>query len=207
MKSVLAPVAAMLVVCAGFAHGSIISISGTGPGSTGINGLAEGWSMNFSDTVLVAAYLNNGNGALPATGNTAYLTSGSSPNLGDVLDSTNFTLPGNYVGMFTLFSGVTLNPGNYWLIFASPGPPASYANWVVSDPANISTAAGAQFLGYSDSLDGNNTFITPIQNGYAYQLEVSDVPEPSSPVLCLPALVSAGCFRLLFARRGRRTRS
>jgi hypothetical protein len=210
MTSLFSRAALSVLACAGLAHGSVIDVGGTFVGWTGIeDDLSEGWSMNFSDTVSISVGLENGNPPFPATGNTAYLTSGTSPSLADIVASTDFTLPGTYDGTLTLFSDVTLNPGSYWLIFSTPGPPASYANWTLFDPADISTAPGAQFLGYSFSFDGGSTFVTPItpeSDQGAYQLDVSDVPEPSSLVLALTSLAGAGCFPFLSAKRRRRTR-
>src|SRR6266699_3278914 len=125
MKSNLGLAACSLLLWTAIAHGGPITITGADFGSTGINGIAEGWSMNFADTVSIAAHLDNGSGGPIATGNIAYLTSGSLPSLANVVASTSFTLPGFYDGMLPLFSSVSLNAGSYWLIFASPNPPAS----------------------------------------------------------------------------------
>jgi len=116
----------------------------------------------------------------------------------------NFTLPASFLGSFTLFPEIALDSGNYWLILTSPGPPASYANWSASNPATVTTGLGGQFLGYSVSSDGGNTFPTPVLNSFAYQFTVTEVPEGASSVLCLFGL-AACCFGGCLVARGRRS--
>jgi hypothetical protein len=196
MKSPFAFTASALLLWTAHACGSIlVSVGGPVLGDTGIDGLAEGWSMSSGHNVSVAAHFVNGNGPIPATGNTAYLTSGSLPSLAGAVTSTNFALPGNYDGMFILFPGVSLGGGSYWLILTSPGPPNSYAGWDASNPATITTVPGTQFLGFADSFDHGQTFQPLVNNGFAYQFTVSDVPEPSSLLLCFVGLAASGYFR------------
>ena len=162
--------------------------------------------MSFSGDVSVTAPLENGSGGPPAIDNIAYITSGPLPNLSDVVASANFTLPGLYVGTFTLFSDLSLNAGDYWLIFYSPGPPNSYASWIASNPAIVTAAPGAEFLGYSESFDGDVTFAAPIDNAFAWDFTVSaDTPEPSSLSTCL-SILGAGCVAWRF-RRARQDRT
>jgi hypothetical protein len=187
--------AACSLLCLGMARGAAISVAGEDFGAAGINGLAEGWAMSFSDRVSVAIHLSNGNGPIPGTGNVAYLSSGMTPTLTNIVAVDDFTLPGNYDGMFTVFQNLSLGAGSYWLILTSPEPPASYANWEVSDPATITTAPGFSFLGYSVTLDGGESFWQPTNNGYAYQLTVSEAPEPSFFPICLTVLT--GCVMLV----------
>jgi hypothetical protein len=202
VKSHFALAISALVLCTAHARASVIvSVAGPVYGYTGINGIAEGWSAISGGSVSIVAYLANGsNGPVPATGNMAYLTSGPLPSMVDVVASTNFTLPGNYNGMFTLFPGVSLNPGDHWLILSSPGPPDSYANWAAANPATITTAPGDQFLGFANSFDGGQTFQPLVDNGFAYEFAVSDVPEPSSFALCLVGLAASVYFCLLKRR-------
>jgi hypothetical protein len=195
-----------VLFCVPFAYGDIVSVGGPDIGDTGIEGLAEGWSMSFSGDVSVTAYLANGSGGAPAIDNVAYITSGPLPNLSDIVASTDFTLPGLYFGTFTLFSNLNLNAGDYWLIFFSPGPPNSYANWIASNPATVTAAPGAEFLGYAESSNGDNTFSAPVDNAFAWNFAVTaDTPEPSSLGTCL-FILAAGCVACRF-RRARRDRT
>jgi hypothetical protein len=189
------------LLCASLACGDVISITGPVIGASGIDGLAEGWSMSFGGDFSISAYFDNDNGSIPDRDNTAYMTSGSLPSLNDVVASTHFNLPGNYDGMFTLFSNVSLSEGDYWLILASPGPPDSYASWVAADPASVNTASGVQYLGYADSDDHDVTFGAPVIDAFAYEFTVNAVPEPSSLALCLAVIAASECFRLLFLKR------
>jgi len=194
MKATLAFVISFLVLCTAIAHSTVISLDGPVVGVTGIDGLAEGWSMGFNDTVSVAAQLANGGGLSPATGNIAYLTMGTLPSLTNIIASTSFTLPGNYAGTFSLFPDVPLNAGSYWLIFSSPGPPNSYANWNLTNSANITALPGVQFLGFTESFDGNATFGSPQNDGMGYLFTVSEVPEPSGAGLCFIGVAGVMCF-------------
>jgi hypothetical protein len=168
----------------------VLSVGGGSIGSTGIDGISLGWSMNFSATVAVSAPLDNGNGAFPAIGNTAYLTKGALPNLLNVVASMPFELPGHFAGEFTLFPSVTLDAGSYWLMFESAGPPGSYANISAANPVQISSAPGAQFLGYYlDNMEA------PINNAFSWQFsvtQVDEVPEPATLSLYLLGCCALG---------------
>jgi len=190
--------ATALLLGAFIAHGGVISIGGNFLGYSSIGGIAQGWSMPFSDTVSISAVLENGDGPIPGTGNVAYLTEGATPSLADVVASLNFTIPGNFIGVFPLFSNVSLDAGSYWLIF-SGAPPTSFASWAEVDPTTITLAPEAQYLGFAFSSDGNMTFGPAFNEGFsAYEMTVSDTPEPSSVLLCLTGL--AGLAYLFFRR-------
>src|SRR5580704_6052961 len=158
-----------MLLCTAHVRGDIISVGGPVYGWSGAEGLAVGWSMNFDTNATISVPLGNGNGVYPAIDNTAYLISGSLPNLSDIVATTNFTLPGYYDGTFTLFSDISLTAGDYWLLLASPGPPSSYANWAASNPAIITTAPGVQYLGFVQGFDGDGSFEGPWDSPFAYQ--------------------------------------
>jgi hypothetical protein len=182
----------------------IISVGGPVLGASGIEGLAEGWSMSFGADVAITAYLSNGSGGPPAIDNMAYITSGPLPDLDDVVASEEFTLPGLYTGEFTLFSNLNLMAGDYWLILNSPGPPDSYANWTVSDQAIVDAEPGAQFLGFSEGINGVQGFAPPVNDGYAYSFAVAaQTPEPSSLYLIAFIATSAIIVRRIGACRSR----
>ncbi|MFN0106197.1 MAG: PEP-CTERM sorting domain-containing protein [Bryobacteraceae bacterium] len=182
------PCVAVLLCASVLCAKPVISIGGQSIGATGIDGISLGWSMNFSATVSVSAPLENGNGAIPAIGNTAYLTQGALPNLQNVVANTTFELPGNFAGEFILFPSVTLGAGSYWLMFDSAGPPSSYANIWAANPVQITAAPGAQFLGYY--LDNIGV---PVNNAFSWQFsvtEIADTPEPSTFSLYLAGLAA-----------------
>jgi hypothetical protein len=182
MKLFIALTASALLLSTAPARAAdLVSVAGPLFGWTGIDGIAEGWSIASEGRFSIAAHLGNGNGGPPATGNIAYLTRGALPSMADIVASTSFTLPGDYDGMFTLFADVTLSPGDYWLILFSPGPPDSYANWGAANPATITVAPRHRFLGYAISIDGWATFRGPYNNEYAYGLVIGDVRERPRP--------------------------
>jgi hypothetical protein len=195
MKTVLV-IAVSSLLCASLAYSDVISVNGSNLGSSSIDGIAEGWSISFDDIVSVSVHLDNGSGGAPAIGNTAYLTSGPLPNLADIVATTNFTLPGTFNGPFTVFSNLSLDEGSYWLIFSSAGPPDSYASWQFLSRVTTTTAPGVQYLGFALSGDGGTTFAPPVVNttAGAFQLTVTDVPEPPSLMPYLVGLAAFGVF-------------
>lgn len=155
--------------------------------------LAVGWTQTAASSLQISAYLGNGNYA-PSSGD-AYLTTqiGSGTTAVNEIAQVHFTLPEYpYNTWVSLFTGLTLSQGNYWLTISSPTPPASYVNWDICHPCNVGLGAGSSYLGWgyfsaTASFEPGAAFTLspPIVNGSAYSLEFDvQTPEPSTAVLC-----------------------
>ena len=162
----------------------LLSVSGQDFGSTGIDGLGAGWSFSQRFVnVKVAAHLNNGGGSARGI---AYLMRSVGPGTSCIQEIavTRFDLPTGYNDMFTLFTNLDLDAGEYWLVFAKPRyGPFSYANWMVSNPATVTDSSAARYLGtlYPSSSADRPEYVPALEfdvlrNGWAYHLEVSGDP-------------------------------
>lgn len=186
--------------------GVIISITGgDGQQSTGVAGVAEGFSTPVAiQGVTITAFLGNGNSA-PSSG-TAFLTPtiGPGTTLAQVIARSDVTVSCFFCAQtVTLFTGLDLAAGSYWISFTSPQPPASFLNWEVANSATITTTDGAQYVGlaalsgFYDPFPAGNPILyfvpsNPNQN-YALMFEVTgtSVPEPASGYLCIAAGLGA----------------
>lgn len=119
---------------------------------SGIKGWGVGWSTNLHyQEVSVAAWLGNGGGSAAGI---AYLMRriGAGATRAEQVAVRHFDLPLGFNGMFTLFSGLDLAPGRYWLIFWEPEAPFSYANLGLGgrgegEPLNeLTLAPGSRYL-------------------------------------------------------------
>jgi hypothetical protein len=196
-------ICAFLLAPLGEAHAStILAVNGSFLGGTGAAGLSEGWSTNAAlENVDISAVLKNGN-SLPSAG-VAYLTTSIGPGttLADVIAKTNVDLNCYFCQEdVTLFQGLSLAPGTYWLTFGTPAPPASFLIWDNAMPATLITGPGITYLGYEALLpfyspfppSGTFYFPSPIVSFSAYGMSVTGtpVPEPAQRWLCGLALVS-----------------
>ena len=171
----------------------LVSVGGADFGVTGIAGLGAGWSLSQRFVnVKIAAELSNGGGSARGI---AYLMRSVGPGTTCIQEiaTTKFDVPADFQGMLTLFSNLDLPAGDYWLVFSKPrSGPFSYANWMVSNPAEVTTAGGVRYLGtlYPSGSEIEEyvpaTAFDVLQNGWAYHLEVSGQaanPEPRRRVV------------------------
>jgi hypothetical protein len=153
MRSSLACLIALL--SAGFASaGTIISVTGTpndfsfsvgGSGADQV--LASSWTQTGSyDNVSISAVLANG-----AT-MSAFLTDkiGPGTTASDVIASTSVT-PSTAPETDTIFSGLSLGAGSYYLVLAVPGG-ATLGGWYGTDPATVTTTTDAGVTGALDAF-------------------------------------------------------
>jgi len=171
----------------------VIEISGGegGEGFSGqnINGLAVGWSLKRDyHNVTISARLANGGGIDGYAGGTAYLTRMIGPHSKSIHEvaKKEFELPGNYNGMFTLFTNLDLAAGEYWLVFEDPdNGRKTYANWVVAAPFTLRTTKGTHYLGTTASTYPTEapvympaTLVHEVNRNFGYQFEVIGEPVP-----------------------------
>ena len=167
----------------------LISIGGADFGTTGINALGAGWSLEQRHVnVQISAELSNGGGSGRGI---AYLMRSIGPGTtcGAEVAQTKFDLPLGFHGMLTLFTGLDLPRGDYWLVFSHPrSGPFSYANWHVSNPATFTTASTVRYLGttFLSSADDIAEYVPASNFGimtgqWAYHLEVTGEPAGPAP--------------------------
>ena len=165
-----------------------ICISGGDAGGTGINGLAVGWSLSRAHVnVSIAAHLANSGGVGAYAGGTAILTRKLGPQSSsfDEVARKEFELPDNYNGLFTLFEGLDLAPGEFWLVFEGPKDgQTSYANWLMSMPFVMSMNKGTRYLGSTYNYPRHlaaympTTLFQQADTRYGYQFVVIGEPVP-----------------------------
>jgi hypothetical protein len=221
--------AGLLLMSFGFAmpaeaDNTVVSVSNGNPVAGGIvvasvEYLQESWSQSTGLTdVSISAWLFGpvGPGGLVPQAGTAYLTSSV---LGEPELMQTFVFPGpgssDGPGDLTLFSGLTLPEGTYYLTVASTDlPGGAWVDCYEQPPASPCTAtlASGVTLAYGtashscpscgDPLDPANpplSFFSPtVPNDY-FMFAVTTTPEPSSIVL-----FGSGCLFLGFVILGRR---
>jgi hypothetical protein len=133
---------------------SVTAASGEATALGGSGFLGESWSssntyanVNISAQVSSAPFSTD-----PIVSVTAYLTSqiGSGTTLGDQIATATVAVPGFSpdFGYTTLFSDLTLGPGNYFLTLAATDPTDSgTAAWAGYGPGRVATDIGVAWLG------------------------------------------------------------
>lgn len=158
-----------------------------------------GWSLgNTFDNVTITAEIDPGTGS--GLSGTAYLMTqiGPGTTVADQLGTATFTASGAAftAQLNTLFTGLTLGPGNYYLVLSSPDG----LGWEAADPgASVVTAPGVSLLsldstfpnppaGYAPAGD----FSSPLGNNPEFTVTgslVSPVPEPGGVALLCTILL------------------
>jgi hypothetical protein len=163
---------------------TLLAAGGSPEWSTGINTLSEGWELRrpFHD-VTISAWLNNGGGGGAGS---AYLMRRIGPGTtrADEEAFVSFELPLGFNGKYTLFEGLDLPAGVYWLVFAKPaGGPFSYANWATSTPQDMQIDVNVRYLGmaWAGSEDRIDEYMPATDfdvftDQFPYQLEVTGTP-------------------------------
>lgn len=168
---------------------TIISAAGSEAGSTGIETLSQGWSTHQRfRNVTISAHLSNGGGSARGI---AYLmrTIGPGTTCASEVASVQFDLPLGYDGMYTLFTGLDLAAGDYWLVFSKPRRgPFSYANWTLSTPRDLTLNPRVRYLGMAwvDSEDRIAEYVPAsdfnvLTDQFPYRFEVTGDPARPDP--------------------------
>jgi hypothetical protein len=162
-----------------------------------------GWSQTGTfDDVTITAEIDPGTGS-GLTG-TAYLMSSIGPGTTtiDQIDTATFTASGAAftAQLNTLFTGLTLGPGNYYLVLSSPGG----LGWEGNDPGITPvTGPGVTFLS-AESTSPNSPAVYPPAGDFSSTLgnipeftvtAVSSVPEPSGIAFLCAAMLGLGVKR------------
>jgi hypothetical protein len=195
-------------------------ISGTGPSDTSNfigcvpffgptcqpTALAASWSSTQSYQNLNIGFYSSGGGPIHA-----YLTNhiGTSTTVGNVLQSANPS--STPAGLMTLFTGLSLGPGTYYLVLTSTDVTSGNLGlWTGSNNATVVTGSGISNLTYyraSNTTDYTGPFASGAQNGPNAGLDylitgdvATGVPEPSSLGIVFCAGVALAMTRRLKAK-------
>jgi hypothetical protein len=195
-----------------FAHGAlagtIVSVDGPDTSNVSVDNpidqiLAVGWtsSSDYSD-VSIAAEVGNYSDFSTIT---AFLTTAVGPGETDADQIATYTFsPGAGPELDTLFSGLDLSAGTYYLVLAG-----QFSQWWgagSADAATLTADTGVTFLGdsYTNSTLNANlpaSAFMPTDSGLLFQVtdgasDMSSTPEPASGLL-----LTAGFALLLFRKR------
>jgi hypothetical protein len=158
-----ATLAVLLLLNAASLHGAdelpiVLSISGPDRGATGITMMAMGFALDVDHSdVTIAAGLANHGGLLAYGGAGAYLMRSIGPGTtrAEQVAETQFVLPPGYNDYWTLFSGLELRQGFYWVVLRDlRNGIFSYAGWTFADMTSFHEAKGIRYLGARDALLG-----------------------------------------------------
>ena len=193
---------------------TIVSVSDSGTSGPGFlflggqfsNVVVASWTEtgSFSGVTVKAAIGSVDSGFRSGT---AYLTKAIGPGTtptNQVVPQVGFTAPlvtskFDPFPLTTLFSGVSLGPGTYYLVLAAPFRDQSFSDlgWQFETSGLVTVAPGVSLGNYSaantffsavDSFAPASTFLT-LSGGQAF-FEVSTIPEPYSLTLMLIGLGS-----------------
>lgn len=194
--------------------GTIVSNTFTGVNSAGAVSslLAVSWTQTgtYINVDIGANLISNGSSS-PATG-TAYLMSRIGPGT-TAADQVAAPLAVSVLGnpginaMTTIFTGLTLGPGSYYLVIAPDavsGTDALYWDGIVPPSATLDTGVTlgpAQILSgtqaaYAPASTFTTSTITPIFIVTGTTAPVSSAPEPASALLVALGAVAGAAMRL-----------
>ncbi len=188
---------------------TIVSVSGNANGifaSTAIT--AAGWTQTGSyNNVSVSAILSNASGTGAGLAMHAFLTNaiGAGTTVANEIASVGFNLSPGLQQNVPLFAGLTLGPGDYFLVMQLDGGGTGQGGWAVAIPTIVTdagvTRVGDRFAstaaGYAPA-SATSLINSSQQLLYTVQTVDSAVPEPSTA-----ALVAVG-LGLALARGARR---
>lgn len=141
---------------------------------------------------------------------TAYLTTaiGPSSDPSTLVASASLTLPYMFSypsAELTLFSGLTLGPGTYYLVLAAPSEGGNVRGWLNGDPNSIVTAPGVSVIqkalitgygwantSYPPASDFSHEYGAPL----AFDVTATPVPEPATILLIALGLGIVGLKKI-----------
>jgi hypothetical protein len=194
---------------------TIVSETGLfGPNFIGVNGgigLEVSWSSSslYTNVTIAAGILPRN----PFGTETFFLTTqiGPGTTVANEIAENTVTLPAGPPAMFNIFSGLTLAPGNYFLVLGGPFIFGFF--WATTDSPTLTTDLGTTFdgTGVADpncetEIDGTfscpyvpaTTFDTGMQSQFNFLFDVSGTPvgtpapEPTSTTLVCVGLLALG---------------
>lgn len=188
---------------------TIVSVSGTPAVFIGTAVTAAGWTQTSAYTnVNVSAVLTNASGIGAGLAMHAFLTNaiGAGTTVANEIASVGFNLTPGIAQNVSLFSGLSLGPGNYFLVLQPDGGSTGQGGWAAAVPT-IVTDGGVTRVGdrFSSTAAGYapastlNLINQSQQLLYSVETANSAVPEPSTA-----ALVAAGLGIAMARRRWRR---
>jgi len=161
-----------------------------------------GWSQSSTfDNVTITAEIDPGSDS--GGSGTAYLMTqiGPGTSVADQIGTATFTASGlSFTAQLnTLFTGLTLGPGNYYLVLSSPDG----LGWEAADPgASVVTGAGVNLLSLNSTFPNAPAAYAPasdfsgaLGNNPQFTVTgspVSSVPEPGSLALVSAILLGLG---------------
>jgi hypothetical protein len=175
-------------------------------------GLEASWTSSIPYTnVSISANLTSGSSTASGT-DTFFLTTqiGPGTTTANEISRNTLTVPAGPQSVISIFSGLTLSPGNYFLVLGGPFTPAIF--WSTSDSPTITTGAGVTFDGTGVASPNcgvcpyvpATTFDTSSQFHYLFEVSGTAIPEPSSAAFFfvgLLAIAGAALLRSSVARR------
>jgi hypothetical protein len=190
---------------------TVVSENGTPSGSVnGGIGLEASWTSSVAYTN-VDITVPVGSGSVVDSGtDTFFLTNqiGPGTTTANEIARTTVTVPGGVDSVVTIFSGLTLPAGNYFLVLGGPFTPALF--WTFSDSPTITAGPGVTFnnTGAASPNCGfclyvpATVFDTSSQFPFIFGVSgtAAVVPEPSPAVLLWPGLFILIGMVLLRAR-------
>jgi hypothetical protein len=212
-------ICAIVFLSASFASaGTIISVTGNHDtpyfvgGSAADEMLVGSWTETGSYTnVSISAVLSDQFDGNPNTTLTAYLTDqiGPGTTAANLIASTSIA-PTTYDETDTLFTGLSLGAGSYYLVLAAPG---DFAGWWGTNSATITTDIGVTDAGdyHADHPNGSpddtfppaSTFIADASDTFLYTVTgdaSAATPEPSTFMLAGLAGAFLFCAKLRLSR-------
>lgn len=203
---------AVLMFVIGLARAeTILSVSGTVRDSPSANGHSVGWSGTTAQTDVQISALLSDPDAAPAEG-TAYLTSAIGPGVtaADEIAVTTFDLPGSFSGWYNLFSGLSLQPGTYWLTLTTADGSAP-VDWARAEfPATIQFGEPGTYYGDARTIaprpyaPGSLFFITPGYAGLEFDLSTNPTIVTANPEPSPAQMILSSCAGILLLRLIRR---
>lgn len=225
LGSLLLGFGAVFAFAPGAFAGTIVSVTGTGEANFTLGGSDQDEVLETSWTTLgtyynvsIAADVGANDSSNPSV--SAYLTTAIGPTetAADLIQGITFD-PTAENEMDTLFSGLTLGPGTYYLVLSGGASDSTESVWWGTDAGNAAnTANGVTFggdgyaaIGVGLGVNGNyppaSDFNSVQGLGLLFDVTGDTTPEPSSFSLILIGGAAAGLWRWKRRRSGLETQN
>ncbi|HUI56483.1 MAG TPA: hypothetical protein VLY04_16020 [Bryobacteraceae bacterium] len=190
----------VLIAALPAAADTIVSVAGTNAfGESNLNYVSWTQTSGFSN-VSIAADLFVTTGTVAAT---AYLTTqvGAGTTVAQQVATTNFSISNTTAALTTLFTGLTLNAGTYYLVINPTGPNLANFEWQALNNPPVVVTAGGVTLNTEGAYFGVVPAYPPSANfggkGNQFAFSVTGTAGVSVPALSAGAMVFTGVLLLL----------